>query len=148
MVREKSDRDRGLVQVTLRQIKEHELKVLAEKVIAAAEHVWQELGPGHSEAIYQKAMEIETRSLDSKPLQICPVVYKGVTVGHHVPDLICADAVIELKVAQTISKLHLAQLGAYLRLLDLPLGILINFPSCLDEKLAIQLLLYHKILTV
>ena len=151
----KDKAERGLCAVTLRQLKSARQKALAKRIIAAGETVWQLLGAGHSEAIYQKAMEIETRDLDTLPLQICPVLYRGQTIGHHVPDLLCggggggaAQAVVELKVAQSIAKAHLAQLGAYMRLLDLELGVLLNFPSSLEDKFSYELLQYKHVLTV
>ena len=143
--------ERAVGVVTLRQIRDCELKALAKRIIAAGSAVWQALGAGHTEAIYQRAMELETRELDARALQICPVEYRGVTVGHHVPDLLCGSpprAVVELKAAQSIAKAHLAQLGAYLRLLGLELGVLLNFPSSLEDKFSYELLLYKKVLTV
>lgn len=120
-----------------------EIELLITKCISAGRAVWQELGPGHSEAIYQRAMELETVGLNPKPLQITPVLYKGQTVGHHVPDLQCSlgasRVVVELKVAQSIGKPHLAQLAAYQRLLGLEYGLLINFPSILEEPFAFQI---------
>lgn len=129
-----------------------EMELLISRCIGAGRAVWQELGPGHSEAIYQRAMELETAGLCPKPLQITPVLYKGQTVGHHVPDLQCSlgasKVVVELKVAQSIGKPHLAQLAAYQRLLGLEFGLLINFPSVLEEPFAYQIQRIQPILVI
>jgi GxxExxY protein len=70
-------------------------------IIGAAMEVYNQLGPGFGEAIYQKAMEIEveSRKIPNNPQQDIFIIYKGHTLKNFFkPDLICYEKIIvELK---------------------------------------------------
>jgi GxxExxY protein len=107
------------------------LNALTEAIIGAAIEVHRELGPGLLEATYQTAMahELKLRGLPFKAQLAVPVRYKGVDLGHafRVDLLVDRSVVVELKALDTIAPVHHAQVLSYLRMLQLPLGLLINF---------------------
>lgn len=92
---------------------------LTEVIIGAFFTVYNELGFGFSESVYENAMffELEKRGLkveSQKPIQ---VFYAGKIVGQYFADLLVNDAVIvELKAVRQIIKEHEAQLLNYLRI--------------------------------
>lgn len=93
--------------------------------------VYNELGPGLMERIYEQALYFE---LTQKKLRVekqvpIPVIYKGVDmdIGYRL-DLIVEDKVIiEIKSVENLAGTHHKQLLTYLKLLDMRLGILVNF---------------------
>ena len=100
-------------------------------IIGAAMEVYNHLGPGFSEAIYQEAMEIEVerRKIPNNPQQEIYIKYKEVKLKQFFkPDFICFDTVIvEIKALNRLTSLEEAQLLNYLKATGLPLGLLINF---------------------
>jgi GxxExxY protein len=61
---------------------------------------------------------------------VVPVIYKGAVIGEHRPDLVVENrVVVEIKSVDRLIGLHQAQLLAYMRLLRLPVGLLMNFNS-------------------
>jgi GxxExxY protein len=100
-------------------------------LIGAAMVVYNELGPGFLEAVYQDAIEIELRTSgipfeSQKPL---PVYYRGYLLPHeYVADLICYDRILlELKAVKDINEAHQAQVMNYLKATGLALGYVVNF---------------------
>jgi GxxExxY protein len=96
-----------------------------------ATNVWNILGPGFSESVYHKALEIELRSnnflYDSE--RNTPVLYKNHTIGNVRPDIIILDQlIIELKSISKLNDDSKTQITMYIHLLQLP-GVLINFPT-------------------
>ena len=100
-------------------------------IIGAAMEVYNQLGPGFGEAIYQEAMEIEveSRKIPNNPQQDIFIVYKGRTLRNFFkPDLICYEKIIvELKALDHLTSREEAQLLNYLKATGLPVGLLINF---------------------
>jgi len=106
------------------------LNAISEAVIGAAIEVQRELGPGHDESAYQKAMEIELASRGIPFVAQCPIelLYKGHVVGRGRLDLLVDNAVIvEIKSVQELGRVHSLQVLSYLRITRFPLGLLINF---------------------
>ncbi len=104
---------------------------LTEQIIGAAIEVHKAIGPGLLESVYQECMchELHLRGLRFQRELMVPVIYKGVALdcGYRL-DLIVEDTVIlELKCVDRIILIHEAQLLTYLRLLDKPVGFIINF---------------------
>jgi GxxExxY protein len=59
-----------------------------------------------------------------------PVLYKGQLIGEHRPDLVVNERVlVEIKSVDALHPLHRAQTLAYMRVLRLPIGLLMNFDS-------------------
>jgi GxxExxY protein len=100
------------------------------RVIGAAIEVHKELGPGFLEAVYEEALiyEFDQRGIPYTRQHIIQVSYKGRIVGAGRLDLFVGNClVIELKAVEALASIHDAQLGAYLKALKLPLGLLLNF---------------------
>ncbi len=100
-------------------------------VIGAAMEVHRIKGPGLIESIYEKcfARELELREIPATSQQVVKVEYKGLVFEEPLRlDLLVDDCLLlELKAVQQILPIHRAQLLSYMRLLDVPLGILVNF---------------------
>lgn len=105
-------------------------------IIGAAMEVYNQLGPGFGEAIYQEALEIEVedRKLPNNPQQDVFVFYKGRKLkSFFKPDLICYEKiVVELKALDRLTSLEESQLLNYLKATGMPVGLLINFGAQSD----------------
>lgn len=93
--------------------------------------VYNELGPGLLESVYEEAlfMELKQRGLNVERQKNVPLFYKGVLLNTDLRlDLLVEDQVIvELKSVEEVKKLFTKQLLTYLRLLDKRVGLLVNF---------------------
>jgi len=102
-------------------------------VVGAAMEVYNQLGPGFLESIYQEAMEIETleRKIPTKPQHNIVVLYKGKPLKKfYIADLLCYDQVIvEIKAIDTLTTREESQLINYLKATGLKVGLIINFGS-------------------
>ena len=100
-------------------------------IVGAAMEVYNQLGPGFGEAIYQEAMEIESnlRNIPNNPQQDIFIEYKGTRLKQFFkPDFVFYDKIIvEIKALDRLSSREEAQLLNYLKATGLPLGLLINF---------------------
>jgi len=102
-------------------------------IIGAAMDVYNNLGPGFLEAVYQEAMEIETlaRKIPAAPEQKLFIEYKGAPLKKfYEADLICYEKIIvEIKALDKLTSREEAQLLNYLKATGCPVGVLINFGS-------------------
>lgn len=93
--------------------------------------VYNELGPGLLESVYEKALihEFKLRDIDVVSQVPVNIVYKGELVGNDLRiDLLVDDTVvIELKSVEELKRVHFKQLRTYLKLLNKPEGWLMNF---------------------
>lgn len=100
-------------------------------IIGAAMEVYNQLGPGFGEAIYQKALEIESdaQKMPNNPQEEIYIAYKGTQLKQFFkPDFIYYDKIIvEIKAIDKLTSREEAQLLNYLKATGLPLGVLINF---------------------
>lgn len=106
-------------------------------IIKAFYKVYNELGFGFLEKVYENALVIELRELGLIVEQQKPifVYYQGQLVGEYFADLVVNDSVIlELKSAETISRAHEAQLINYLRATEFEVGLLLNFGKSPEYK--------------
>jgi GxxExxY protein len=107
------------------------LKDLVYQVTGAAIEVHKELGPGLLESVYHKCMmhELDLRGINYSSEHIVKVDYKGMpTLADLRCDLVVEDVLpVELKSVALIHPVHKAQLLTYMKLLQLPKGLLINF---------------------
>jgi GxxExxY protein len=103
---------------------------ITEKIIRAFYNVYNLLGYGFLEKVYENAMIIELKSLNlncEKQKQI-NVLYKNQSVGEYYADIIVEDKVIiELKAAESIIEEHEHQLLNYLKATEIEVGLLLNF---------------------
>jgi GxxExxY protein len=103
---------------------------LTERIIGCAMAVHRELGPGLLESTYEEALciELSEASLSFTRQLVVPVFYKGRVISEHRPDLVVdGTVVVEIKSVERLIGLHQAQTLAYMRVLKLRLGLLINF---------------------
>jgi GxxExxY protein len=105
-------------------------KDLTDEIIQTFYDVYNELGYGFLEKVYQNAMylELKARGFDVETQAPIKVYFKGKQVGEYYADLIVNDLVIlELKAATSIVKEFEAQLLNYLRSTEIEVGLLLNF---------------------
>ncbi|MFT4526417.1 MAG: GxxExxY protein [Bacteroidia bacterium] len=110
---------------------------LTGQIIKAFYNVYNELGYGFLEKVYENAMliELERLALSSKAQVPIKVFYEEVEVGNYFADLLVENQVIvELKACSTIADEHEAQLLNYLRATDVEVGLLLNFGKKPEHK--------------
>ena len=99
----------------------------------AAFNVYNNLGPGLLESVYEAAMSFELKEAGHKiKRQVgLPVKYKSeeLELGFRLDLLVDKKVIIEIKSVDALAPVYYKQLLTYLRLTDLKLGILINFNS-------------------
>ena len=101
-----------------------------EQIIKAFYDVYNELGFGFLEKVYQNALylELKSRGFTVVPQKQIKVHFKGYEVGEYYPDLIVDDMVIvELKASEGIVEAFENQLINYLRATNIEVGLLLNF---------------------
>ncbi len=101
------------------------------KIVGACFEVYNELGCGFLEAVYQESLSIEF-TLNSIPhiaQQKLQLRYKGNALKSvYIPDFLCFDSIIvEIKSVKELANEHRAQVHNYLKATALRLGLLINF---------------------
>lgn len=108
-----------------------QIDALSYEIRGAAMEVYNHFGPGLLESLYESAMIVELQSRDIKVESQIPikVTYKGQTLcADYRLDLLVDDLIIlELKSVQELASIHYKQLRSYLKLMNKPLGWLINF---------------------
>ena len=106
-------------------------------IVGAAMEVYNQLGPGFLEAVYQEALEIELseRGIPFVSQKELRIIYKGRPLKKtYTSDLTCYEQIIvELKAIDRLTGKDTAQLLNYLKAAGLRLGLLINFGN--SEKL-------------
>ena len=104
---------------------------LSSEVIEAAIEVHRDKGPGLIESIYERCMlrELELRSIPATTQKLVRVEYKGLVFDEPLRfDLLVDDCLlVELKAVEILHPSSKAQLFSYMKLLDIPIGLLINF---------------------
>ncbi len=103
---------------------------LTQKIIAAYYTVYNTLGYGFLEKVYENAMlqELDSYGLKSEKQIPISVFYKGLKVGEYFADIIVDNKIIlELKASKQICLEHEYQLINYLKATDIELGLLLNF---------------------
>ncbi|MDP1802298.1 MAG: GxxExxY protein [Bacteroidota bacterium] len=105
---------------------------LSYKIIGCAFEVFNELGFGHAEKYYQKAMAIALKNtgLTYKEQFYAPLKFQGELVGKLYLDFLVEEKIIiELKKNAHFSKSNIDQVNQYLLSSKLQLALLINFSS-------------------
>ena len=103
---------------------------ITQKIIGVFYEVYNELGHGFLESVYEKSLEV---ALNSMGLKVCrqieiPVSFRGQRVGVFTADMLVEDCVLlELKAARALDSSHEAQLLNYLRATEIEVGLLLNF---------------------
>ena len=104
---------------------------LTKDIINAAIEVHKDKGPGLIESIYEWCLlkELELRQYETANQKSVVINYKGFTKEEPLRfDVLVEGCVlVEAKAVEKILPIHKAQLLSYMKLLDVPLGLLINF---------------------
>lgn len=106
------------------------LNQLTEVVIGAAIEVHRQLGPGLPEKVYEEALciELALRRIAFERQPTVDVQYKGHPVGAGRLDLLIdGRLIVELKAVEALAPVHTAQVITYLKIMNLSLGLLVNF---------------------
>ncbi len=107
------------------------LKNLIYQVNGAAIEVHKNIGPGLLESVYHKCMEKELtyRGISFQTELRIPIQYKDFSIEADLKcDLVIEEIlIVELKSVKKILQIHEAQILTYMKLLEVPMGLLINF---------------------
>ena len=105
-------------------------------IVGAAFHVYNSLGHGFLEAVYQEALEIELqrRKIPYEREKELNIVYDGVQLKQtYKADFVCyGKIIVELKAVSALDDAHRSQVYNYLHATGYRLGLLLNF-GCSDE---------------
>jgi GxxExxY protein len=100
-------------------------------IVDASYKIHTTLGPGLLESVYEKVLsfELARRGFDVKVQQPIPVVYDDVRLelGFRADMIVANKVVVEVKSVDLVAPVHAKQLRTYLKLMDLNVGLLINF---------------------
>ena len=105
---------------------------LSTSVLGVFFDVYNELGSGFFESVYQRSFEIALRQagLRVQSQVVLPVYFRGVLVSEFKADLIVdCKILLELKAVSVVDETHHAQVLNYLKATDLEVGYLLNFGS-------------------
>ena len=106
---------------------------LSYDIVGCAIKVHKELGPGLLESVYEKCLkyELKKNGFEVKQQLIVPVIYDSLEmdVDLRVDLLVNETIVVELKAVEHLLPVHEAQLLTYMKILQKPQGLLINFYS-------------------
>jgi GxxExxY protein len=103
---------------------------LTEKVIGAFYKVYNDLGYGFSEKVYENALAIELKKLGQQVEQQVPIVvfYDVHKVGEYIADVLVESKVLlEFKAVRVLTDEHKAQLLSNLKATTIEVGLLLNF---------------------
>ena len=110
---------------------------VTDKIIKAFYTVYNKLGYGFLEKVYENSMMIELGKMGLNVQKQTPikVFYEGKDVGNYFADLIVEDKVIvELKAEGGIIEEHEAQLTNYLKATEIEVGLLLSFGKSAQIK--------------
>src|ERR1043166_7876574 len=115
---------------------------LTEQIIGVFYEVYNELGFGFLEKVYEEAMAVafKERGINFQRQAPIPVWFHGQTIGPYDADLIVEVVVlVELKACKALDPAHEAQLLHYLRSTEIEVGLLLNFgPRPQVKRLALK----------
>jgi GxxExxY protein len=120
-----------------KSVSNYKYSAITDKIIAAAYAVYNVLGYGFLEKVYENALyyEIQKNGLNVRQQSPIQVIYDQNLVGDYYADLVVAGKVIvELKAVSALDPIHEVQLVNYLKATGIEVGLLINF----GQKLVIK----------
>lgn len=108
-----------------------DIEDVAAIVVDAALQLHRDLGPGLLESVYEAVLAkiLEQRGLLIERQKPVPIRYQGIELdeGFRLDLLVDGQLIVELKSVENLHPVHPKQLLTYLRLMNHPLGLLINF---------------------
>lgn len=110
---------------------------ITSKIIKAFYNVYNSLGFGFLEKVYENAMMLELKKMGLECEKQVPITvfYDGEKVGDYFADIVVEECVIiELKAAEGLREEHEAQLVNYLRATEIEVGLLLNFGKKPEHK--------------
>ena len=106
---------------------------LSHTIIGAAIDVHRLKGPGLIESIYEKCLmhELQLQNIAAVNQRVVQIKYKGLVFDEPLRFDVLVDGclLLELKCVENVLPIHKAQLLSYMKLLDIPIGLVINFPE-------------------
>lgn len=117
---------------------QRDIEEIASIVIDAAFKIHKELGPGLLESVYEAvlAYELSKKGLVVERQKLVPIHYQGMTFheGFRLDLIVDGQPIVELKSVENMHPVYPKQLLTYLRLMNQPLGLLINFGAPLLKE--------------
>ncbi|WP_320045953.1 GxxExxY protein [uncultured Ilyobacter sp.] len=110
-------------------------KNMAYKLVGIAMKVHNDLGNGYLEKVYENALmlHLKKEKIRAEQQKKINVIYLGEIIGHYIADILVEeDIILEIKVTEKITEVHVSQVLNYLKTTGKRLGIIINFKN---EKL-------------
>ena len=109
--------------------KNYPLSELTGTIIAAAQIVHRNLGPGFREVMYQRALALELpgQNLEFSREVWIDVNYRGEKIGSIRVDFLIEDVMVEIKAKSQIEDVDVVQTLSYLKASGYPVGLLLNF---------------------
>ncbi len=117
--------------------KNYKFVELTEKIIQCFYKVYNQLGYGFLEKVYENAMviELKKKKIAVNPQSFIKVIYEGEIIGEYFADLLVEDKVIvEIKAAKSLVIENEAQLLNYLKATKVEVGLLLNFGPLPEVK--------------
>lgn len=110
---------------------------ITEKIIKEVYYVYNVLGHGFLEKIYENALSKRLKDIGFKLKQQHPinVFFENEIMGEYFADLLVEDKIIiELKAIEVLNRIHEVQLVNYLKATNIEVGLLINFGPKIQIK--------------
>jgi GxxExxY protein len=117
--------------------KQGKYSVLTEGIIKAFYKVYNTLGYGFLEKVYENSLIIELKKAGIAAIAQAPIkaLYDGNVVGEYFADILVDNKVlVEVKAARALAPDHEAQLLNYLKATDIEVGLLLNFGAQPEVK--------------
>ena len=111
-------------------LKDFKYKELTEKIIEIFYRVYNKLGYGFLEKVYENAMMIEFTkdSVHAVAQFAIEVLYEGEVIGEYYADVMVeSNVIVEIKATKSLGMEHEAQLLNYLKATNIEVGLLLNF---------------------
>ncbi|HVT74514.1 MAG TPA: GxxExxY protein [Lacunisphaera sp.] len=106
---------------------------LTEQVIGAATGIHRDKGPGLMQCVYEWCLQrgLELRKLHDELQRNVGITYKGFTCEEPLRFDLLVDGclLVEIKSVESVLPIHKAQIMTFMKLLEVPVGLLINFNS-------------------
>ncbi len=109
----------------------NDINALTEAIIGAAIAVHREVGPGLLESAYEEclAIALADAGMSFHRQGVIPIRFRGreITPGFRYDLFVEGRVIVEVKAVETVLRVHKAQVITYLRMMDIPIGLIFNF---------------------